>query len=63
MTKSPCINICFLSPKTNLCLGCGRSVEEISSWINLSKDEKKKILTRLKKIRVNNSSNFNNFSK
>ena len=70
MIKSPCINICSLDPNTNLCLGCGRSVEEISNWINLSKEEKKTLI-KLKKNKtfkrnnkkVNNLTNFNSVFK
>ena len=70
MIKSPCINICSLDPNTNLCLGCGRSVEEISNWINLSKEEKKTLIKLKKnktfkrnKKKVNNLTNFNSVFK
>ena len=41
MIVSPCINICEIDPKTNICMGCGRTMKEISNWINLSVEEKK----------------------
>jgi predicted Fe-S protein YdhL (DUF1289 family) len=49
MIVSPCINICEIDPKTNICMGCGRTMKEISNWINLSVEEKKKLLLELKK--------------
>ena len=48
MTISPCINICKIDPKNKICLGCGRSIKEISDWINMSDLEKKKLLFDLK---------------
>jgi predicted Fe-S protein YdhL (DUF1289 family) len=49
MTASPCINICEIDPKTNICIGCGRTMKEIANWINLSVEEKKRLLLELKK--------------
>ena len=36
MIISPCISICKLDPKSGLCYGCGRNIDEIKLW----KDEK-----------------------
>ena len=47
MTTSPCIGVCKLDPVTKLCLGCRRSVAEISSWLDLSEDERRTIIARL----------------
>jgi len=47
MVKSPCKNVCELDPSTGLCLGCKRTIDEISNW-NF-KDAKEKI-TIIKKI-------------
>ena len=52
MTASPCINICEIDLKTNICMGCGRTMKEISNWINMSDLEKEKLLFDLKN-RVN----------
>tara|TARA_B110000503_G_C6927214_1_gene321210 strand:- start:23 stop:169 length:147 start_codon:yes stop_codon:yes gene_type:complete len=46
--KSPYLNICKIDPKSNICLGCGRSIKEISDWINLDDEEKEKLLSDLK---------------
>jgi uncharacterized protein len=48
--SSPCINICEIDPKTSICMGCGRTMKEISNWINLSVEEKKNIIRIKKKI-------------
>ncbi|MEX8520155.1 MAG: DUF1289 domain-containing protein [Leptothrix sp. (in: b-proteobacteria)] len=43
---SPCINICRMSESTGLCLGCWRSIDEISAWSRLP-DEAKSEVCRL----------------
>ena len=44
---SPCIGICTIDPKSNLCLGCKRSLPEIGRWQMLEDDERQKILDQL----------------
>jgi len=46
-TKSPCISLCHLNEE-GVCIGCKRTLEEISEWSILSNYEKKKILEDLK---------------
>ena len=29
---SPCVGVCSIDPKSNLCLGCLRSSDEIAIW-------------------------------
>ena len=41
---SPCISVCQLDPGTGLCLGCLRSLDEISSWSRISQDEQRHVL-------------------
>jgi len=47
MVASPCIGVCKLDPVTKLCLGCHRTVDEISSWLDLDEGERKAIIARL----------------
>lgn len=47
MVASPCIGVCKLDRVTKLCLGCHRSVAEISSWLDLSEEERSAIIARL----------------
>ena len=42
---SPCIRNCCLDDD-NVCLGCGRSLEEIVAWSAASDDDKAAILER-----------------
>lgn len=44
--NSPCIKKCELFE--GKCLGCGRTLEEIRNWRNLSDTDKKKIINRIK---------------
>jgi predicted Fe-S protein YdhL (DUF1289 family) len=42
---SPCVGICQSDEKGN-CLGCYRSREERQGWINLTTDDKQKVIKR-----------------
>ena len=33
---SPCVKVCVIHPEARLCVGCHRSIEEISVWSRLS---------------------------
>ena len=48
MDKSPCVGNCKINTKSNLCVGCSRSITEISNWFFLNKAEKKKIFLKIK---------------
>ncbi|MEM8984655.1 MAG: DUF1289 domain-containing protein [Pseudomonadota bacterium] len=43
---SPCVRICTLDDN-NICLGCGRTLDEITSWSRLSTAERQRIMARL----------------
>lgn len=40
MPSTPCVNICRLDPQTGLCAGCGRTLDEIARWGEISEDER-----------------------
>jgi predicted Fe-S protein YdhL (DUF1289 family) len=44
---SPCINICTLDQGSGLCLGCKRSIEEITRWSAYSDAERAAIMRDL----------------
>jgi predicted Fe-S protein YdhL (DUF1289 family) len=45
---SPCISVCIVDPRgSGLCIGCGRTLDEIASWIDLSDDERREVIARL----------------
>lgn len=45
--RSPCINICQIDPKSRLCIGCYRSLDEIAAWSRLTDQERELIMARL----------------
>ena len=45
--ESPCIKICTYDPGTGLCLGCGRTLEEIGAWFSMSDDERRAVMQEL----------------
>ena len=45
--KSPCVNLCVLARKPRICVGCGRTIEEISRWEIASDAERLVILAAL----------------
>jgi uncharacterized protein len=45
--KSPCNKVCTVDPISRLCIGCGRTLAEIGSWIGLSDEERDRIMSDL----------------
>jgi uncharacterized protein len=45
--KTPCNSVCALHPVAGLCMGCGRSVDEIAGWIAFDDKERAAIMARL----------------
>ncbi|MGH6831773.1 MAG: DUF1289 domain-containing protein, partial [Methyloceanibacter sp.] len=45
--ETPCVNICLLDTETGLCVGCGRSIEEIARWSAMSDAERRAIMREL----------------
>jgi uncharacterized protein len=49
LTDSPCVGICSASALGDeVCVGCGRTFDEVRLWNTLSDQDKIKINTRLK---------------
>ncbi len=45
--SSPCINICQMDDDSDLCLGCGRTIDEIIAWGSLHEDQRQAIMADL----------------
>jgi predicted Fe-S protein YdhL (DUF1289 family) len=45
--ESPCIGYCSTTFGDDMCLGCGRSAQEVVQWISLTDAEKKLIWNRI----------------
>jgi len=44
---SPCIGVCVMSPQTQLCEGCFRTLDEIAGWWDYSPVQKQAVLVQL----------------
>ena len=44
---SPCVKICVVHPDTRLCVGCHRSIDEISRWSRMTPDERRAVISAL----------------
>jgi predicted Fe-S protein YdhL (DUF1289 family) len=49
MAASPCVAVCRLDPRSGLCVGCGRSIDEIAGWPDLDEAARRRILDRLRR--------------
>lgn len=47
MYVSPCQSKCKIEQKTNICVGCGRTLKEISEWSGYHHHQRMKIMKRL----------------
>jgi len=45
--ETPCINICLLDEASGLCVGCGRSGDEIARWSDMTPAERRAIMADL----------------
>lgn len=48
---SPCMNICVLDAR-RVCVGCRRTLEEISRWGRMSAAEQWAVIARLERLRL-----------
>jgi predicted Fe-S protein YdhL (DUF1289 family) len=44
---TPCISICVIDPETELCEGCGRTLDEISNWSRMTAEERRAVMAEL----------------
>ncbi len=47
MIETPCVEICTLDARSGLCLGCGRTIDEIERWTAMSKAERARVMSEL----------------
>ena len=55
---SPCVGVCTIDPKSNLCLGCLRSTDEIAIWPQIDNQKALEIMKVIKN-RSHNKINSN----
>jgi len=45
--KSPCVKVCFVDPKSEICVGCFRTMEELGRWTRYTDAEREAIMKAL----------------
>ena len=45
--STPCVQICVIDPRSALCIGCGRTVNEIAAWGGLDEPSRLAIMAGL----------------
>ena len=45
--QTPCTEICTIDPRSGLCLGCRRTLDEIARWTLLTDQERARIMAEL----------------
>ena len=45
---SPCKSICIMDAKSNMCIGCKRTIDEVARWPMMNDDERQKVVDALK---------------
>jgi predicted Fe-S protein YdhL (DUF1289 family) len=47
MIETPCVKTCTLDVRSGLCLGCGRTLDEIARWSSMSEAERARVMEQL----------------
>ncbi|MDP1671773.1 MAG: DUF1289 domain-containing protein [Burkholderiales bacterium] len=50
--ESPCVRICMIDPGHDFCVGCWRTLQEISDWHRYTPSQKLALLARLEDRRI-----------
>jgi predicted Fe-S protein YdhL (DUF1289 family) len=45
--RSPCISVCRIDPRTALCEGCQRTIDEIAAWGTMPDDARLEVWRRI----------------
>ena len=45
--ESPCILVCSIDMKTGFCFGCGRTRDEIGTWIDMTPETRRSVMAEL----------------
>jgi uncharacterized protein len=46
--ETPCLAVCLMDAKTNMCVGCGRTLPEIARWGRMQSAERLQIMSTLR---------------
>jgi predicted Fe-S protein YdhL (DUF1289 family) len=45
--ESPCVKLCVIHPEARLCVGCYRSIDEISAWSRMPSEARRAVMAEL----------------
>jgi len=45
--KSPCNKVCQMDPQSGLCIGCARTLDEITRWAEMTDAERERVMAAL----------------
>jgi predicted Fe-S protein YdhL (DUF1289 family) len=45
--QTPCTQVCTIDPVSRLCVGCGRTLDEIARWSALTAGERAQLMAEL----------------
>jgi hypothetical protein len=45
--ETPCIKVCTVDRSSGACIGCGRTLAEIATWVRMSDAERRTVMARL----------------
>ncbi|PCD77229.1 DUF1289 domain-containing protein [Pseudothioclava arenosa] len=45
--ESPCVKLCAIHPEEKICVGCYRSIAEITGWSRMAPSERRAIMDAL----------------
>jgi predicted Fe-S protein YdhL (DUF1289 family) len=45
--ETPCTRVCVVHPTQKLCIGCGRSLDEIARWVEFGAAERTRVMAQL----------------
>jgi uncharacterized protein len=51
---SPCTKVCTIDPRSGLCWGCARTLDEIARWMSFDDSERERIMNELPQRRAAN---------
>lgn len=44
---SPCVKLCVVHPEARICVGCNRTIDEISSWSRMTPEARDAVMAEL----------------
>ncbi len=47
VTESPCIHVCQVDPVARVCVGCGRTLDEIARWVDMTPADRRSVMDGL----------------